>query len=155
MTAGPQVNQTITNSPGSTQIIGDNNTVGPKPRKLTPAQEALFVQILKDKPKGHVAITCIESGGPEPCDFARQLRGLLESKDAGWAVTFDPIIFGAGDPTKTIPALYLEAQSEVPPPFAFALNEALKAVLDHEPVRFVKADQPPDFLQLTVWHNNQ
>jgi hypothetical protein len=138
--------------------MGDNITVnkGIQPRKLTPAQEALFVQILKDKSKGHVAVTCIESGGPEPCDFARQLIRLLESKDAGWAVTFSPpIMLGAGDPTKPIPPLYLEAQSNTPPPFAFALNEALKAVLDHEPVWFVKADQPPDFLQLTVWHNSQ
>lgn len=155
ITISPQESQTMTDSPGGVQVMGDNNTVnqGPQPRRLTPAQEALFVQILRDNPKGRVEVSCIESGGPEPCDFARQLGRLLESEDAGWTVTFSPIMLGAGDPAGTIPALYLEAQSDTPPLFAFVLKEALRAALGHEPVCVVDSNQPPDFLRLTVWHN--
>lgn len=151
----PVANQTMTDSPGGVQIQGNHNTVnqGVQPRKLTPEQEVLFVQILKDNPKGHVEIDCVESGGPEPCDFARQLGRLLESRDAGWTVTFSPIMLGAGDPTKIIPALYLQAQSEKPSLSAFALREALKAVLGHDPDCFVDPNQPPNYLRLTVWHN--
>lgn len=147
---GQGIKQEMVNSPGGIQA-GGSVTInqGLQPRRLTEEQETLFVKILRDNPKGNVNIACLENGGAEPCDFARQLARLLASQSAGWTVSnFSPMI-GFGDPTKVIPELYLEAQSDKPPKFAFALKEALKAV-GHEPICFVKPDNAPDFLQLTV-----
>lgn len=124
-------------------------------RRLTAEQEAQFVKILKDNPKGSVEISCIESGGPEPCDFARQLARLLESKDAGWAVNFSALMFGAGDPTKTIPEMYILVHSDKnPPPRAVVLQYALKTV-GYDAVGLERSELAADFVQLTVWFRRQ
>lgn len=124
---------------------------GVQSRRLTTEQEFLLVKILRDNPKGNVEISCIESGGPEPCDFARQLARLLQSKDAGWTVNFSPMMFGAGDPTKTIPEMYILSQSNKSvPPRAIALQYALKSV-GYDAVGIERSDVAVDFVQLTVW----
>lgn len=148
----PTITQTMTNSPSGIQA-GGNVTVnqGIQPRKLTVEQETQFLKILKDSPKGNVYINCIESGGTEPCDFARQIARLMESKDAGWKVTFEPLMFGAGDPTKTIPEMYIQVHSNKnPPPRAIVLQYALKSV-GYDAIGIERSDVAADFVQLTVW----
>jgi hypothetical protein len=150
------INQTMNNSPGGIQA-GGNVTInqGIQPRRLTAEQEAQFVKIVKDNPKGNIEISCIESGGPEPCDFARQLARLLESKDAGWAVNFSPLMFGAGDPTKIIPEMYILVHSNKnPPPRAIVLQYALKSV-GYDAIGIERSDVEADFVQLTVWFKRQ
>jgi len=144
------VKQTMTGSPGGIQVARDYIVnQGIPPRMFTPEQANLFLQILKSSPKGDIRVQCIESGGPEPCNFARQIAGLLES--AGWVVKFAPLMFGSGDPTKTIPEIYiLVRKNESPPIRAIALQAALKMVgvnADGIP----REDEDDDFVQLTVW----
>lgn len=149
------INQTMKDSPGGIQA-GGNVTInqGVQPRKLTAEQEGQFVKILKDNVKGNIQVTCIESGGPEPCDFARQLVGLLESKDAGWTVEFSPLMFGAGDPKKTIPEMYILVQNAKSPPIrAIVLQQALKTV-GYDAIGLERSDVAPDFVQLTIWFKN-
>jgi hypothetical protein len=150
------ITQSMVNSPGGIQA-GGNVTInqGIPPRRLTREQEAAFVEILKHNPKGSVEISCIESGGPEPCSFARQVAQLLESREAGWTVTFSPIMFGAGDPTKRIPELYiLVHDAQNPPARAAVLQHALRSV-GYEAVGIGRSDVPKDFVQLTVWFRQQ
>jgi hypothetical protein len=143
------INQTMTNSPGGIQA-GGSVTInhGVQPRKLTDEQESLFVKFLRGNAKGGIEISCIESGGPEPCDFARQLAQLLGS--AGWSVNFSPIMFGAGDPTKTIPEMYILVRANDVPQRATVLQNALKSV-GYNAVGIERPDVAPDHVQLTVW----
>jgi hypothetical protein len=146
------ISQSITNSPGSAAVIGDNNTVnlGPQNRRLTAVQESEFVKILQDNPKGEIEVSCIESGGPEPCTFAHQIANLMSSN--GWKVNFGPIMFGAGDPTKRIPELYILVHSnENPPVRAMVLQHALKTV-GYNAEGIARSDVAQDYVQLMVWH---
>ncbi len=145
------ISQTMTNSPGAIQASG-NVTInrGIEQRRLTQEQEVEFMKILRDNPKGKIEISCVESGGPEPCNFARQLAGLMQSKEAGWTVNFAPLMFGAGDPTKTIPELYILAKKGNVPYRANVLQHALKSVgLNAEGIE--REDVADNFVQLMVW----
>lgn len=143
------ISQTMTNSPGGIQA-GGNVTIsqGPQPRRLTADQQAFFTAFLRSNGKGSIDIACLENGGPEPCAFARQLVDLLKS--SGWTISsFTPMI-GFGDPTKTIPEMYLLVKSNQNPPMrAIVLQQALRAV-GYEATGFERPDQDADFLQLTV-----
>jgi hypothetical protein len=119
-------------------------------RTLTKQEEIDFVEILKGNQKGTIFVNYVETFGPEPCRFARQLAVLLQS-EAGWTVGFGPVFFGAGGPSKPTPDMYISVQdADNPPPRAVALQLALKTV-GYTTERRTQSKAPADFVQLVVW----
>jgi hypothetical protein len=151
--AQPSVSQNMNNSPGAIQA-GGNVIInqGPPKRQLTEEQKSYLTIILSNNVKGSITVACMENGGPEACAFARQIMDLL--KASGWTVEFTPML-AWGDPSKTIPEIYLLVQSnEKPPMRAIILQNALKAV-GYEAIGFAKPELASDAVQLTIGTKHQ
>ena len=113
-----------------------------QPRFLTPAQDELFLEVLRKAPPGTVEFNYI-AADPEAEAFAKHLLSLL--RIAGWTIHVSALI------SPDIPVgIQLEVQSvETAPPYAAALQQALKAVGYDAPGTLAPA-RPKDWLSLIV-----
>jgi hypothetical protein len=86
----PTVSQTMTNSPGSAQVVGDNNTVnlGPQPRTITVEQARKIIEVLRANPSQSITVykSIIDN---EAGNHALQIARVLEL--GGWNVKVEGI----------------------------------------------------------------
>lgn len=84
------ISQSITNSPGSAAIIGDNNTInlGPQPRRITVGQAEKIILVLRAHPAQTITVFRITSDR-EAETFALQIAQVLH--DGGWQVDVEGI----------------------------------------------------------------
>lgn len=60
-------------------------------------------------------------------------------------------MFGAGDPNKTIPEMYLLVQSSKNPPIRAAVLQTALKNLGYDAAGIERTDVADDFVQLTIW----
>jgi len=79
------ISQSIVNSPGAVQAVGDVTVIAPPACHLTELSRQKLAAALHDAPMGVINIGCNVRGGDEPCDFARELAATLHN--IGWRVS--------------------------------------------------------------------
>jgi len=97
--AGGKSKQTMINSPGSAQVIGDNNTVnlGTQPRRITVAEAEKILPVLRAHPPQTITVYRISSDTDSDF-YGRQIAALL--REGGWEVELNgfqilsPMIYG-------------------------------------------------------------
>lgn len=140
--------QTMINSPGAIQAINSNVYVRKSVnRRLNNEQRDIFVQYLKNNPKGSVRIYLFAHGS-EPSDYADDLLAAL--KESGWNASKSSVIPAIPTTAKGIGILFNQELTKSDE--AYYLQQAFDKI-QVKALAEIDNSRPKDLIVLAIFNN--